>query len=254
MDKIKKIKFGLKLWSINPNLIKEAKKLIKNRIFDYIELMVIPDTQISPYQKVKVPYIIHITSERWGVNIADKKKDVFNLKAINKCIQWTDKLNAKYLILHPGFGEIEVARKFLERINDKRILIENMPKIGLNDEKMIGYTPEQIKKLIRDKFSFCLDLNHAIKSAISLKKDYKEYIKDFLKLSPKMFHISDGTLKNEKDEHLSIGRGEYDSAFLAGCIQKNNIQYITLETPKVNLRSLNEDIENLKKLKSISSL
>jgi len=242
------INFGLKLWSTNSNLLEEAVHLIAKNFFQYIELAIVPDTEILFFQKIKIPYIIHITSERWGVNIGDRNKKEFNLKVINQSIQWADNLSAEYLILHPGFGEFEVAKSFLAKIEDKRILIENMPKVGINNEKMIGYTPKQIKGLIGKKFGFCLDLNHAIKAAVSLKKDYKEYIKDFLKLNPKMFHISDGTLKNEKDEHLNIGEGEYDFNFLVECIKNSSTRYLTLETPRANPHSLKEDLINLSRL------
>jgi len=244
------IKFGLKLWSTDYGLIEEAEELIKENVFDYIELMVVSDTDISPFEKIKVPYIVHISHEDLGLNIADNKKEEFNIKMINQAIEWADKLSAKYLILHPGFGEIKIAKDFLAKINDGRILIENMPKKGANDEKMLGFTPEQIKELTRNKFGLCLDLNHAIKAAISLKKDYKKYIKEFLKLKPLMFHISDGNLEEEKDEHLNIGGGEYDFKFLINCIKENESKYLTLETPKDNLNSCKQDLENLKKLKS----
>lgn len=241
------INFGLKLWSKNYNLLGEAKRLIEKRIFHYIELMVLPDSNIVHFQKIKVPYIIHIPSENWGVNIADKNKEKFNLEAISECMKWADLLGAKYLVLHPGFGEIERAKNFLKKIKDSRILIENVPKVGINNEKMIGYTPEQIKTLMGSKFGFCLDLNHAIKAATSLKEDYQDYIKDFLKLKPKMFHIADGTLKEEKDEHLAIGSGGYDFRFLISCLDKDT--YLTLETPRNNLNSFREDLGNLQKLK-----
>ena len=68
-----------------------------------------------------------------------------------------------------------------------------------------------------------------------------------------MLHISDGTLKNEKDEHLNIIEGEYDFNFLADCIKGNRTEYVSLETPRANLNSLKEDLENLKKLKSFLS-
>ena len=242
-----KIKFGLKLWSTNSKLLNEAKELIENGLFQYIELTLIPNTKIAPFlkTKTKVPYIIHITTEKYGVNIADKEKEEFNLKTIDNCIEWADKLDAKYLILHPGFGLIGNAMKFLEMIEDKRILIENMPKVGLNNEKMIGYTPEQIKKLIDNKFGLCLDLNHVIKAAVSLRRPYKEFIKEFLRSNPKMFHISDGKLNNEKDEHLNIGEGDYDFGFLISCIKRSNSKYVTLETPRANSNSLKEDLKNL---------
>ena len=243
---MKEISFGLKLWSTNSSLLIEAKKLLEKDIFHYIELTPIPNTEITPFLEAEAPYIIHITTERYGLNIADKEKKEFNLKTIDNCITWADKLDAKYLILHPGFGLIDNAIKFLTNIDDRRILIENMPKIGLNNEKMIGYTPEQIKKLVNERFGFCLDLNHAIKAAVSLNKDYKRFITEFLELNPKMFHISDGSLNNEKDEHLPIGEGDYDFEFLMNCIKKNESKYVTLETPRTALNSVNEDVKKLR--------
>ena len=245
------IKFGLKLWSIDYGLIKEAEELIKEKVFHYIELLLVPDTKISLFQKIKAPYIIHITHENFGLNVADNKAKEFNLKMINQSIEWADKLNAKYLILHPGFGEIEKSKDFLAKIKDKRILIENMPKLGDNNEKMIGFTPKQIKELTRDRFGFCLDFGHAVKAAVNLGKDYKQYIKELLTLNPQVFHISDGVLNSEKDEHLNIGEGQYDFNFLANCIKENKSKYVTMETPRNNLNSLKEDLENLKKLNLI---
>ena len=237
------IKFGLKLWSTNQDRIEEAKALIENGFFHYIELMPIPNTEIAPFLKCNIPYIIHITTERYGLNIADKEKLEFNLETIDNCVEWADKLNAKYLILHPGFGLMDDAVGFLRDINrdyDKRILIENMPKVGLNNERMIGYTPEQIKELVGKRFGLCLDLNHAIKAAISLKTPYKEFIQEFLKLKPKMFHISDGKIDNDKDEHLNIGEGNYDFEFLMGCVKEAKSKYVTLEVPWLDFKHPSE--------------
>lgn len=243
--------YGLKLWSKNYNSIDSAKKLIESGIFHYIELMVIPDSDITLFYKAKLPYIIHIPHEDFGFNLADKKKEEFNLKIINQSLKWADKLSAKYLILHTGFGEMETTKNFLEKINDKRILIENEPKTGMNDEKMIGYAPRQVKELSGNKFGFCLDFGHAIKSALSQGIDYKQYIKRFLSLNPKVFHISDGMLKPGKDEHLNIGEGEYDFKFLLNCVKNNDSKMVTLETPRNNLNSFKEDLESIKKLNAI---
>jgi len=173
------MRFGLKLWSTNHDLLNRAKEVIENNTFQYIELMYIPNTEITHFLGIIVPYVIHIPTSLRGMNIADKDKKKTNLKIIEKCIEWADKLNAKYLILHPGFGNISDAKLFLEEIDDKRILLENMPKVGINDEKMVGYSPNQIKELIGKKFGLCLDLNHAIKASVSLKVDYKLLIKNF---------------------------------------------------------------------------
>ena len=242
-----RIKFGLKLWSNQEDLLKAAIDLIKNKVFDYIELSVVPNTNIDSF-KYDLLYVIHTPHEKFGVNIGDPEKKEYNLDMINECIDWADKLNARNIILHSEYGSMNAAKRLLEEVDDKRILIENMPKVGLNDEKMIGYTPEQIKKLIDNKFGLCLDLNHAIKAAVSLGRPYKEFIEEFLKLKPKMFHISDGKLDNEKDEHLNISEGDYDFEFLMSCIKEAKSKYVTLETPRTKLNSFNDDLKNLEKL------
>lgn len=242
-----KIKFGLKLWSNQEDLLKAAIDLIENKVFDYIELSVVPNTNIGSF-KYDLLYVIHAPHEKIGVNIGDPEKKGYNSNMINESIDWADKINARNIILHSGYGSMNAAKRVLEEVDDKRILIENMPKVGLNDEKMIGYTPEQIKELMGKRFGLCLDLNHAIKAAVSLRRPYKEFIEEFLKLKPKMFHISDGKLNNEKDEHLSIGKGDYDFELLIGCVKKNEFKYVTLETPRTKLNSFDEDLRNLERL------
>jgi deoxyribonuclease-4 len=242
------MKFGLKLWSANPSILDQAVRLIDEKIFDYIELFVIPDTQISPFI-IDIPYIIHIPHEKFGVNIGERSKKEYNIQMINESITWADKLDAKYLILHAGYGSMKHATDVLREVTDDRLLIENMPKVGLNDEPMIGYSPAQIEELIRDDSrGLCLDLNHAAKAAVGLGVDYREYVKEFLRFEPKMFHISDGKLDSEKDDHLHIGEGDYDFEFLMSCVKKNEFKYVTLETPRTDLNSLDEDLKNLERL------
>jgi deoxyribonuclease-4 len=241
------IKFGLKLWSTNHLLLDNATPLIDEGIFHYIELMPIPHTDIDPFLEYNFCYIIHITTERYGFNIANKEKREVNTKIMDNCLKWADQLNAPYIILHPGFGLLDTAHNFLSDISDKRMLIENMPKIGLGNENMVGYTPEHITFLRDDTYGFCLDFGHAIKAAVSLNRDYKEYVNEFLIINPKLFHISDGILNNEKDEHLAIGDGEYDFKFLMTCVEKSKSTYMTLETER-HANTLDEDVKNREKL------
>jgi deoxyribonuclease-4 len=241
------IKFGLKLWSTNANVLKEVRELLKERFFQYIELMPTPGTTITPFKKLDASYVIHVTTEDFGLNIADIKKKKSNLKIIQNNIEWANELNATDIILHPGYGSLDVAVNFLNSIDDERILIENMPKIGIHNEKMIGYDSIQIEQLINNKFGFCLDLNHGIKASISLKKPYEKHIEELLSLAPKVFHISDGALNNEKDDHLHIGNGDYNFSFLLECIKKNKYRNVTLETPR---DSFKDDLRNLSLLQS----
>lgn len=244
-----RLKFGLKLWSTNTNLIDQAIQLIDRKVFDYIELLVIPGTRMSPFI-IDVPYIIHIPHHKFGVNIGEESKKEYNLHEINESIAWADGLNAKYLILHAGDGSMESAKSVLREVSDSRILIENMPKVGLDNESMIGYSPLQIRELIMIRnMGLCLDFGHAVKAAVSLGVGYKDYVNRFLGFKPEVFHISDGMLYGEKDEHLNIGEGEYDFNFLMGCVKKGERKYMTLETPRTNEKSLADDVYNALKLK-----
>ncbi len=246
-----KLRFGLKLWSTNTDLIDQAIQLIYEKTFDYIELFVVPDTKIDPFKMIDLPYIIHIPHHKFGVNMGESSLKKYNLEKINESISWADKLNAKYLILHAGHGSMGSAVGILGEVLDNRLLIENMPKVGLNDEKMIGYSPEQIEELISiNNAGLCLDFGHAVKAALSLGIDYKEYVREFMVFDPRMFHVSDGTLSEEKDEHLSIGDGEYDFGFLMDCVEKSGSDMVTLETQR-RVNSLDKDMEDIYTLNNI---
>lgn len=240
------IKFGLKLWSTNTELVEETVKLIEKNYFSYIELTFVPDTDIEPFLNRDIEYIVHLPTDRHDVNIGDKNRVKENFKILEKGLKWVDKLNAKYAILHPGYGKIKDVKSFLKELKDERILIENMPVVGLDGEDMVGYSKKELDELMNNKFRFCFDLNHAIKAAISLNEDYTEYIKKLLKLDPQMFHIADGRLDFEKDEHLDIGKGEYDWNFLMNLIKESDCNYVTLETPR---DTLEDDLKNLKTIK-----
>lgn len=76
-------------------------------------------------------------------------------------------------------------------------------------ESMIEYSPAQIEELIGDSnMGICVDLGHAVRASVSQGIDYKIFMKKLLVFEPKVFHLSDGMLDNEKDEHLSLGKGE----------------------------------------------
>lgn len=242
------MKYGLKLWSINTVLIDEAVRLIDEKVFDYIELFVIPDSEITSFL-IDVPYIIHIPHEKFGVNIGDPSVNEYTLQKIDESIIWADQLNAKHLILHAGHGSMHHATNLLRELSDSRFLIENMPKVGLGGEAMIGYSPAQIEELIGDSdIGVCLDFGHAVKAAVSFGVDYRGYVQGFMRLEPRVFHVSDGKLSGERDEHMGIGEGEYDFGFLMRCVERNRSEMVTMETPRVSQCSLAEDVGNIKKL------
>ena len=94
----------------------------------------------------------------------------------------------------------------------------------------------------RDGFQYDLG-PHRFHTSNSLILDF---IKELDELKPVIYHIADGHLDNEKDEHLGIGEGEYDLAAIFNCLAGSE-NPITLETPRKNLQ---DDIENLEKIKN----
>jgi endonuclease IV len=234
---------GLKLWSTDAGLIPEVTRVFGEGLFDYIELLIVPGTDPAPFRDAGLPTVIHVTSERFGVNIADPAARDLSRALLASSLEWADLLGSEFLILHPGHGRPEDAGEFLDRVDDRRLLIENMPKTGMAGERMVGYDPAQVSALRRGRFGFCLDLNHAIKASISLKKDYRALVREFLALGPSVFHIADGSLGSDRDEHLPLGAGEYDISFLKRCITGSGGGRVTFETPRLQ-GSLAEDLAN----------
>lgn len=241
------MRFGIKLWSTNADLIGEASELVNSGVFQYVELTPLPGTDISPFLRRDLPYVIHATTENHGVNIGDPAKAEYNLRCIRECTRWADLLCADHLIVHPGFGRLSDAMRFLEQIDDRRVLIENMPAVGLHDEPMIGYDTAQVRQLTMGRFGLCLDVNHAIKAAFSMGMDYRLLLDQFLKMNPGIVHLSDGHVHHMKDEHLRIGDGDYDFSFIMGRLRLISTCGITIETPRTS-GTLGEVIGDLERL------
>lgn len=244
------MKFGIKIWSTNESLIKKARSHFLKGDFDFIEISAIKG---SFNEKVLsliegVPAIIHCDNE--GVNLAKKEFHGKNILAIRESQKFADFLNAKLIIVHPGHeGEISSVNKVLDEINDERICIENLPGKTYDLKfRCMGSTCEELRQI--HFRHFCLDISHAIKSAITLSKEPYSLIKEMLKLKPEVLHVSDSRLDNEVDEHLNIGEGEYDFRKIFGLIKGSN-SLVTLETPKPDFSSLDCDIANINRLKTV---
>jgi len=222
--------FGLKIWSINTDLIDEAVLLIRSGLFAYLELMPVPQTSIRPFLEKNIPYIIHSVE----VDIADPICRKQSLQAVQECLRWADVLCAPWVILHPWRGDIYAAMRFIKDLDDSRLIIENMPYLGLDGLPLLGSRPDEIEDFKRQGgCGFCLDLNHAIKAACAYDIPYPQYLESFIALNPIMFHLSDGMLDGGKDEHFAIGEGKYDMKLLLDLISRSGEEiHVTLEVPK----------------------
>jgi sugar phosphate isomerase/epimerase len=229
-------KIGLKLWSINENYLEEAQRLFNKGLCQYIELYVVPGRThefLDMWTKLEVPYVIHAPHFEHGMNLASKE-----------C--------REYIIFHPGFsGEIKETLFQLKQLNDKRIVVENKPYYSLvNGIICNGYSVEDIGFILEHSVcGFCLDISHCICTANALHFDPFLYLRKFLKLSPAMFHLSDSHFNGTIDNHLHIGKGDYNFKSILNLLPKDAI--VTLETPKNSLIDLSDFEEDVMALNSV---
>jgi len=237
--------YGIKLWSTNTELFDLAVDLIKTDVISFIELKIILGKTDSIDILKNVPTVLHTQNCVDGLCFSDSNLDK-NLDAFKQLEKIASSLNSKGVIIHPGIGNKSNLIEFLKNINTNKLIIENMPRVAIGGTG-IGYTPGEIKELLGiGDFRFCLDFCHAIKAATSLNLDYKKLINEFLTLNPAMFHICDGFLSNEKDEHLNLGKGDFDLKFCKNIIKDSRV---TFEVPKTT--GLDNDLKNVEFFKRI---
>jgi deoxyribonuclease IV len=252
---MKKHKYGLKLWSDNKNYINQAERLYKKKIYDYIELYIVPDTYdkyIKIWHKLGIPFIIHCTHFMHGFNLAEENKRKRNMEIFSEVRAFCDKLNGKYIILHPGVeGRPKETIRQINLLKDKRLLLENKPYISLYGDQCRGSICEELKEIINScKIGFCLDISHAFNAAFHIKADRYKYVKRMLNLKPSVIHISDGIKGGIHDKHLNIGEGDFDFNKIKKIINFSGARWLTIETRKKrsDLEDFVEDTEKIKNL------
>ena len=220
---------------------------------DFFEIMAIETVNYDFLNEFDIPIVIHSQHRSFGVNVADKTKIQRNLNSINFARKIADQTKSKKIIVHPGEldsknSSREQAIEFIRNINDKRIIIENIP---LMDVYRFGAKSEEIKEILKEtKKGFCFDINHAMFTAISLKQDYRELIKEFVKLKPVHYHlggqiIKDRSLPFDKREHLALGESDFDIKEIISLLPKD--AEITLET-KVDIKRTEDDVRIMRKI------
>lgn len=244
-------KLGLKLWSINENYIKEAVTLFENGIYDYIELLAVPgsyESYIHLWRSLNIPFVVHAPSALQGMNMA-KREHLDNNKLLAQETQkFADDLSAETIIFHPGIdGDIKETVNQLNMIADSRIVIENKPYHGIvNDIICNGSTPEEIKYIMDNaKVGFCLDIGHAACAANTARVDVIDYIKSFIALNPRIYHISDNDGK--ADKHYHLGRGNIDIPAIIKLLSPDSTVTIeTIKDSKEHLDDFKDDVSILK--------
>jgi len=215
---------------------------------DYFEIMAIPGKDYSYMDEFDKPIAIHAQHEGFGINIADKSKVDKNLESINFAISLADRFNSKVIIQHPGKIDDkncseEQAISFLNSIKDKRVIIENVTFV----KNRICVTPENISKFMKKTGKgLCFDVNHAIVTALELKKDPYEYLREFVKLKPSYYHIGGQKMSlGANGTHFSFKNSDIDLEKIMKILPKN--AEVTLEV-SMNAEDTKYDVDLIRKL------
>ena len=245
------MRIGLKLWSTNDCYAPLLPDLYEENCFDYVELYAFPGSfeQYSGiWESNRFPYVIHAPNDT--INLAITGHFAENRESFKETQRYADYLGAEKIIIHAGLdGTIEESIKQLKLLGDRRLVIENVPLIGLKGQVCVGASPEEIGKVLDNCpcVKFCLDFGHAITYASCQNISYEDTIKNFNAMFPEIYHLCDGMFGNKRDRHLNLGAGEYDFRKILSFVPEG--QMISLETPKKSKEDLDDFINDVKILR-----
>ena len=217
------------------------------------------------------PLVVHNT---YLINLATPDEELLekSVKGLLDDYNRSGRINASYLVIHPGshkgegldFGisRISTCLNFIfENVeNECNILLENVAGAG----NSIGASFWEINKIIenidvkaKDRIGFCLDTCHAyaagydLSTEKGLEKMLEELDEDLGLEKLKLIHINDSKYKAglNKDEHAHIGEGFIGIEGFKNIINHsdlNNLPFI-LETPQ--FEGKDEDVETILSLR-----
>lgn len=239
-------RIGLKLWNVNTDFyFNEAIKLYESKIFDYIELYIVPGhlDELAKWKSIDIPFDIHAPHSAHGLNLSKIELKDENYKMYHEAKIYADELDADVIVFHGGLnGDYKETANQILQFNDKRIILENKPYRHINSPeyyRFIGSTYDQLEYIIdKSKCGFCLDIGHAISSANYQGIDQYRFINQLLDLCPKRIHLSDINVDSKFDQHLNFGRGNLDLNMILDMLSSDIP--ITIETEKKSKFDLND--------------
>ncbi|MBT3404590.1 hypothetical protein HN832_03370 [archaeon] len=185
---------------------------------DFFEVQAIRGNDYSYLQKYVekgIPIIVHAEHQGFGVNHCDPKKERVNLESIAFSRGLADKVNAEFIIVHPGRiydkdCSLAYFIKTFQKINDPRIVIENLPQSIDRSFFSPAASPDYIKYILDNLgCGFCFDINHASRSYGENSLGFEVFCKKFLDLKPVHFHLC-GEKDNRTIEHINLRDSELD--------------------------------------------
>jgi endonuclease IV len=244
------MEIGLKFYSTNG--LEKFKGL---GFVDFIEVLPVPGRfeLLKNIKKLGLKCKIHVPHSGFDFNPCNKSEEKKNIKMLKESIRAADFLEADTIVIHPGYNSDRLKIKnpeqnmmdFFSKISDDRIFLENsmIELEGLCYKG--GNFADRLKELLdRFGFRFCFDFSHAAGTCFFIKKDFKEFVKDFLKLKPAYFHVSDN-LMDGKDHHLHLGDGKLGINFIKKIVKQAG-KPVCLEVP-LDTEGRKRDVEFLRK-------
>lgn len=253
------MKLGLKLYNTNENYIKSAKELYEQKVYDYIELYITPNSQqyLPLWKELKeqtrIKFAIHAPHFSSGFDFSNKNKEKSNLELIGLVKEYLKALDAFYCVFHPGIGgKLDESIRQMKML-DFDFVVENKPYIvPLKDDKKgfcIGASLKDIEQILNEVgCGFCLDIGHAICAANYQKLDIYEYLKKLNSLNPAVYHLSDNDKASVYDAHLHFGDGNFEFDKILNIIDtKKPIAIETTKDSQENLDDFYADCQFLRK-------
>ena len=258
-------RFGLKLWSKdfikNIDFVNDAERAIKNGLFGYLELYALPFVFDEIKDDVKsrfsgIDVVIHAPHAMQDLDISNVEEFTNNQKRLEASQKFADLLDAKMIILHPGLYRgkkyLDESIKQFKAFNDSRLTVENLPGFcSISKRELHGILPSEIKRFICEcNALFCLDFSHAICGANTYGVNVFEFLSEFTKLKPSMYHLCDGDINSDVDNHLHFGQGNYDLKRLVNEFTTNDA-IITMETGSGIPSSVDPWLQDIKYIQEV---
>lgn len=218
------------------------------------------------------PVVVHAI---YLINIASPKEELRNksLQALKSDYQRSVKIDADYLVFHPGShtgsGIQNGIRRIAAGINEvladiqgrTRLLLENVAGAGTQ----LGASFAELKTIIDqleepERVGVCLDTCHSFSAGYNLSENQglDKLLVEFNEAGPgldklKILHINDSLyeLGSNKDEHAHIGEGKIGRQGFSLLVNREEFQNIPLilETPWFDGREDDPDVDLIKSLR-----
>lgn len=242
------IRYGLKLRSDNAPWFPEARQLFGSKRFDFIELAHTPDVPfdeagLEPLRGI--PMTVHAPT---GHGFHEFVIGEAQLAIWRDTRRIADAVESTVIVLHPG--QAHTIGSFFEnlgKIDDPRILIENMAGLDVNGKVMFGQRIEDLVA-IKETHGICLDIEKAVKAAAYQEMDWMEYLAECIRLlQPSYVHVSGGDAGSPVDEHRDLWDSTYDLANVKRMLERDATRQdvsMVFEVPKKD-GALDNDMKNM---------